>query len=246
MLCCDRFTYIALLSCALLQRPNAIDRQKAATYIASCRNFDGGFGARPGQLSCLCCIFTFSTLSSAHQSHAAAFAHEVGICSASCRSLVTMLTRTRLFDEAGLKGHLLVTLKFKQSSCTTLNASCSGRCIFKRAVMFVFVADFSGSDGFLLCACAQPLQQGLSRLLVGQTLLLQPNFQQLAATCRGRLSGKVQRCEEPSAMQAWSRMLVRCSLALEHWLWPTPCTSLTGICCAGGASPHVDAKGMYM
>ncbi len=52
---CCRFTYCALLCCSLLQRRNAIDCDKAAAYIASCRNFDGGFGARPGLLPCGFC-----------------------------------------------------------------------------------------------------------------------------------------------------------------------------------------------
>ena len=65
---CCRFTYCALLCCSLLQRRDAIDCDRAAAYIASCRNFDGGFGARPGLLPCGCCRKPWDHSTHLHQS----------------------------------------------------------------------------------------------------------------------------------------------------------------------------------
>lgn len=43
-----RFSYCAISSLSLLGRLDAIDTEKAAAYIHSCRNFDGGYGVSPG------------------------------------------------------------------------------------------------------------------------------------------------------------------------------------------------------
>jgi geranylgeranyl transferase type-2 subunit beta len=46
-----RFTYCALNCLWLLDRMDVIDLDGAVSYILSCKNFDGGFGARPGDES---------------------------------------------------------------------------------------------------------------------------------------------------------------------------------------------------
>ncbi len=43
-----RFSYCAVATAALLGRLEAVDVPAAVSYLAACRNFDGGFGARPG------------------------------------------------------------------------------------------------------------------------------------------------------------------------------------------------------
>jgi len=43
-----RFSYCALATASLLGRLGALDVPAAAAFLAACRNFDGGFGARPG------------------------------------------------------------------------------------------------------------------------------------------------------------------------------------------------------
>ncbi len=53
-----RFTYCALSSLSLLGSLHAVDVDKAAEYIASCQNFDGGFGCTPGAESHAGQIFT--------------------------------------------------------------------------------------------------------------------------------------------------------------------------------------------
>lgn len=55
-----RFTYCALSALALLGQlqSDAVDVDKAAMYIASCQNFDGGFGCTPGAESHAGQIFT--------------------------------------------------------------------------------------------------------------------------------------------------------------------------------------------
>ena len=53
-----RFTYCALSSLSLLGNSDAVDVDKAASYIASCQNFDGGFGCTPGAESHAGQIFT--------------------------------------------------------------------------------------------------------------------------------------------------------------------------------------------
>jgi prenyltransferase beta subunit len=47
-----RFSYCALSALWLLNRRDAVDVQAAARYVASCKNFDGGFGCTPGVQSC--------------------------------------------------------------------------------------------------------------------------------------------------------------------------------------------------
>ena len=43
-----RFSYCALCALWLLDCLEAVDVPRAARYVASCRNFDGGFGCAPG------------------------------------------------------------------------------------------------------------------------------------------------------------------------------------------------------
>ena len=43
-----RFSYCALSALWLLDRLPAVDVQRAALYVAACKNFDGGFGCTPG------------------------------------------------------------------------------------------------------------------------------------------------------------------------------------------------------
>ena len=45
---CCRFSYCALLCCTILDRMSLLRVDKAADYICSCKNFDGGFGCSPG------------------------------------------------------------------------------------------------------------------------------------------------------------------------------------------------------
>lgn len=45
------FTYCALLCCAILGRLDALNVPAAVDYILACKNFDGGFGCRPGALA---------------------------------------------------------------------------------------------------------------------------------------------------------------------------------------------------
>lgn len=44
----DRFSYCAICCLSLLKRLNKIDLKKATDFVASCKNFDGGFGCTPG------------------------------------------------------------------------------------------------------------------------------------------------------------------------------------------------------
>lgn len=48
-----RFTYCALLCLSILDRTSMIDVAGALGFIARCKNFDGGFGCTPGELSLL-------------------------------------------------------------------------------------------------------------------------------------------------------------------------------------------------
>ena len=43
-----RFTYCALLCCTILGRTEVLNTPAAVDYILACKNFDGGFGCRPG------------------------------------------------------------------------------------------------------------------------------------------------------------------------------------------------------
>ena len=43
-----RFSYCAVSCLSILHRLESIDRGRAADFILRCHNFDGGFGARPG------------------------------------------------------------------------------------------------------------------------------------------------------------------------------------------------------
>lgn len=55
-----RFSYCALNCLALLGKLDAVDVTAATDYVASCRNFDGGFGCTPGAEShagqVFCCV----------------------------------------------------------------------------------------------------------------------------------------------------------------------------------------------
>lgn len=59
-----RFSYCALSALWLLDRLDAIDVPAAAAYVASCKNFDGGFGCTPGgvpgHMSALVCTLLTS------------------------------------------------------------------------------------------------------------------------------------------------------------------------------------------
>lgn len=64
-----RFTYCAVASLSLLNRLTSLDSSLTISYLKSCRNFDGGFGAIPGSEShggnIFCCVSTFSILGEA-------------------------------------------------------------------------------------------------------------------------------------------------------------------------------------
>lgn len=53
-----RFLYGALNALSLLKMLHLVDVDKAVSFIASCANFDGGFGAKPGAESHSAQIFT--------------------------------------------------------------------------------------------------------------------------------------------------------------------------------------------
>jgi hypothetical protein len=50
-----RFSYCALNCLWLLDRLDAIDVDRAARYVAACKNFDGGFGCTPGNAGQIMC-----------------------------------------------------------------------------------------------------------------------------------------------------------------------------------------------
>ena len=43
-----RFSFCAIAALRLLNRLDAVDVAKATDFVLSCKNFDGGFGVRPG------------------------------------------------------------------------------------------------------------------------------------------------------------------------------------------------------
>ncbi|KAL0049986.1 hypothetical protein WJX82_002124 [Trebouxia sp. C0006] len=53
-----RFSYVALNCCSLLNRMDAINVPEAVKFLVTCRNFDGGFGCRPGNESHAGQVFT--------------------------------------------------------------------------------------------------------------------------------------------------------------------------------------------
>ena len=53
-----RFSYAALLCLSIIGRMDAIDLPKAIEFVLSCKNFDGGFGCRPGNESHAGQVFT--------------------------------------------------------------------------------------------------------------------------------------------------------------------------------------------
>lgn len=42
-----RFSFCAVATLSLLKQMDAVDVHKAVDFVASCKNFDGGFGSRP-------------------------------------------------------------------------------------------------------------------------------------------------------------------------------------------------------
>ncbi|KAL3343478.1 hypothetical protein AABB24_027154 [Solanum stoloniferum] len=65
-----RFSYISILSLALLHRLDKVDVGKAVKYILSCKNVDGGFGCTPGAEShagqIFCCVAALAITGSLH------------------------------------------------------------------------------------------------------------------------------------------------------------------------------------
>ncbi|KAM3712603.1 hypothetical protein ACB098_01G194300 [Castanea mollissima] len=65
-----RFSYIAICCLSILRRLNKINVEKAASYIVSCKNLDGGFGCTPGWESragqIFCCVAALSLTGSLH------------------------------------------------------------------------------------------------------------------------------------------------------------------------------------
>ncbi|CAN4086598.1 unnamed protein product [Withania somnifera] len=65
-----RFSYIAILSLALMHRLDKVDVGKAVKYILSCKNVDGGFGCTPGAEShagqIFCCVAALAITGSLH------------------------------------------------------------------------------------------------------------------------------------------------------------------------------------
>ncbi|KAL4652261.1 hypothetical protein ACB092_01G219800 [Castanea dentata] len=65
-----RFSYIAICCLSILRRLNKINVEKAASYIVSCKNLDGGFGCTPGGEShagqIFCCVAALSLTGSLH------------------------------------------------------------------------------------------------------------------------------------------------------------------------------------
>ena len=43
-----RFSFCAIAALRLLNRLESVDVAKATDFVLSCKNFDGGFGVRPG------------------------------------------------------------------------------------------------------------------------------------------------------------------------------------------------------
>ena len=65
-----RFSYCALSCCAIIGKLDTLNVEKAAEYVASCKNFDGGFGCVPGSEShagqIFCCIGALSIANALH------------------------------------------------------------------------------------------------------------------------------------------------------------------------------------
>ncbi|OIT05186.1 geranylgeranyl transferase type-2 subunit beta 1 [Nicotiana attenuata] len=65
-----RFSYIAILSLALMHQLDKVDVGKAVKYILSCKNVDGGFGCTPGAEShagqIFCCVAALAITGSLH------------------------------------------------------------------------------------------------------------------------------------------------------------------------------------
>lgn len=61
-----RFTYCAVASLSLLNRLDFLDNSLTISYLNSCRNFDGGYGAIPGSEShggnIFCCVSALAIL----------------------------------------------------------------------------------------------------------------------------------------------------------------------------------------
>nr|XP_016446255.1 PREDICTED: geranylgeranyl transferase type-2 subunit beta-like [Nicotiana tabacum] len=73
-----RFSYIAILSLALMHQLDKVDVGKAVKYILSCKNVDGGFGCTPGAeshaghnfdyvtIAVFCCVAALAITGSLH------------------------------------------------------------------------------------------------------------------------------------------------------------------------------------
>ena len=61
-----RFTYAALNALSLIDRLDAIDTDQCKAYLMKCRNFDGGYGTKPGAEShsgmIFCCVASLAIL----------------------------------------------------------------------------------------------------------------------------------------------------------------------------------------
>jgi geranylgeranyl transferase type-2 subunit beta len=66
----SRFSYMALNGLSLLKRLDAIDMTKAVEWILQCKNYDGGFGCRPGAEShsgqIFCCVAALAIADALH------------------------------------------------------------------------------------------------------------------------------------------------------------------------------------
>jgi geranylgeranyl transferase type-2 subunit beta len=65
-----RFCYIALNCLSLLKRLDAIHVEKTVEWILQCKNYDGGFGSKPGSEShaaqIFCCVAALAITNSLH------------------------------------------------------------------------------------------------------------------------------------------------------------------------------------
>ena len=65
-----RFSFCAVAALRLLNRLEAVDVSKATDFVISCRNFDGGFGVRPGSEThagqIYCCLGFLSITGNLH------------------------------------------------------------------------------------------------------------------------------------------------------------------------------------
>lgn len=66
----SRFSYMALNMLSLVKRLDAIDVEKTIEWILLCKNYDGGFGSRPGSEShagqIFCCVAALAIVNALH------------------------------------------------------------------------------------------------------------------------------------------------------------------------------------